>query len=306
MLDFIYPKGGVQMKNYTYYILIFCFIMFAGLCIKTNRTRELIACLLISGFIIFAVFCFKINKAKGTNNIKEKPAAVNNNTNDTEKRARALAKAASRYNGKQALGYISAYARNEQEMQRALEILTGKDKSSVSDNNINNLLLKNGAKDDTATKAVQQKEQQTAPAAATYDETDKNSYNYTTNGQHNRQTTPDAESKKETVKNNEQITDINTPDTFGETPLLKAIEKGLIQQTKDLIRQGADVNYVNNFNESALTVAIKKGYTETVKILIDSGADVNYKTKWGKSILQQAEDENNIEIIKLLKNAGAQ
>lgn len=99
---------------------------------------------------------------------------------------------------------------------------------------------------------------------------------------------------------------INTPDKFGETPLLKAVKKGYAQEAKNLIDQGANVNFVNNFNESILLIAVRKNRAELVKLLLEAGADANYKNTFGKSILKIAEERGcSAEIIELLKSAGA-
>lgn len=98
---------------------------------------------------------------------------------------------------------------------------------------------------------------------------------------------------------------INSPDQFGETPLLKAVKKGQVEEVKNLIAQGADVNFVDQFKESVLMVAIKKNRAEIVKLLTQAGADVNYKDPFGKSVLQIAEQKGFTEITELLKSAGA-
>lgn len=98
---------------------------------------------------------------------------------------------------------------------------------------------------------------------------------------------------------------INTPDQFGETPLLTAVKKGQIDEVKNLIAQGADVNFVNSFKESVLMFAVKKNQLEIVKLLIEAGADANYKDNFGKSILKTAEQKGYTEIVELLESAGA-
>ena len=98
---------------------------------------------------------------------------------------------------------------------------------------------------------------------------------------------------------------INTPDQFGETPLLKAIKKGQVENVKNLIDQGADVNFVNQFKESMLMVSVKKNQLEIVKLLIAAGADVNYKDHSGRSILKVAKQKKFTDIANVLESAGA-
>lgn len=103
----------------------------------------------------------------------------------------------------------------------------------------------------------------------------------------------------------ESTPNINKPNVFGETPLLKAIKKGDVEQVKNLIVQGADVNYVNVFKKSALGVAVREGKLEIVKLLIAAGADVNRINTFQESVLMTAVKEGNLEIVKLLIGAGA-
>ena len=99
--------------------------------------------------------------------------------------------------------------------------------------------------------------------------------------------------------------EINTPDQFGETPLLKAVKKGQTEEVKKLIAQGADVNFADKYSESVLMAAVKKNQTEIAKLLINAGADVNYTDKYGRSILKAAQQKGVNEMITLLKSAGA-
>ena len=98
--------------------------------------------------------------------------------------------------------------------------------------------------------------------------------------------------------------EINTPDQFGETPLLKAVKKGQTKEVKDLIAQGAYVNFVDKYSESVLMAAVKKNQAEIVHLLIKAGANVNYEDKYGRSILQVAEKHGYTEIVELLKSSG--
>ena len=70
--------------------------------------------LILSAIIIFAVIFTVLHIVK------------NNNMPPKERRARELAKRARHLNGKQLLGFLSTYAQDEEEMRRALEILSGK------------------------------------------------------------------------------------------------------------------------------------------------------------------------------------
>lgn len=103
----------------------------------------------------------------------------------------------------------------------------------------------------------------------------------------------------------QQKTVDDEPDMFGETPLLKAVKKGQVEDVKNLISQGANVNFVNQFKESVLMVAVKKNQADMVKLLIEAGADIHYKDVFGKSVLKVAEQKGFADIAELLKSAGA-
>ena len=98
--------------------------------------------------------------------------------------------------------------------------------------------------------------------------------------------------------------EINTPDVFGETPLLKAVKKGQITEVKNLLSSGADPDFVNKFNETVLLSAVKKGYMEIVKLLIQAGANINYRDSFGKTALDYAKQKGFHEIEEILKLAG--
>lgn len=103
----------------------------------------------------------------------------------------------------------------------------------------------------------------------------------------------------------EPTLNINIPDVFGETPLLKAIKKGQIEQVKNLIAQGADVNSINTFDESVLMVAVMTGNLEIVKLLVDAGADTHYKNIYNESAFTIAKKYKFTEIIFFLAVANA-
>ncbi len=103
----------------------------------------------------------------------------------------------------------------------------------------------------------------------------------------------------------EPMLNINIPDVFGETPLLKAIKKGQIEQVENLIAQGADVNSINTFDESVLMVAVMTGNLEIVKLLVDAGADIHYKNIYNESAFTIAKKYKFTEIIFFLADANA-
>ena len=55
--------------------------------------------------------------------------------------------------------------------------------------------------------------------------------------------------------------------------------KGDVQETSQLIEQGADPNYMDKFGYTPLIHAAKDGFTATVQLLLDRGAEVNTQSK---------------------------
>ena len=88
--------------------------------------------------------------------------------------------------------------------------------------------------------------------------------------------------------------ELNEPDTFGETPLLKAVKKGQPEEVKNLITQGADVN-ASVLGQTPLKNAILGDKLEIVRLLLQHGANIT------KYELTLAKNHKNSEIIKLLE-----
>lgn len=271
--------------------------------------KYFIAALMLVIFLITTVFCLKLNRSvkqinvSNTPNTENKPEKKNKSIfkiqpkDDTEKRARALAKAASRYNGKQALGYISTYSRNEEEMYRALEILTGKDRNDEE--------------------SLYKKQQQTAQPDAHTDNLSQSKQEIT----NHQQTmivgqTPNTEEKtikNDTVPSSGQSDDTNYPDDSVISDLSLAVIQANNQQVSELIKQGADVNQRDKTGYTPLMYAVIYGHTDIVKQLLAAKADVNatlpLPSQSGNashlSILQIARTNNHTDIVNLLLSAGA-
>ena len=89
---------------------------------------------------------------------------------------------------------------------------------------------------------------------------------------------------------------VNTPDEYGQTPLMFAATNGQTsleftarsdystevdhtQCVDELIKAGADVNAANSEGLTALMLAADERYPKVVELLTKAGADVNIKNK---------------------------
>lgn len=69
---------------------------------------------------------------------------------------------------------------------------------------------------------------------------------------------------------------LNTTDTFGQTPLLYALFIGNTGLAKLLIEKGADINLASNTGETPYALALRRNYIETLKILKDKKANLQF------------------------------
>jgi ankyrin repeat protein len=87
----------------------------------------------------------------------------------------------------------------------------------------------------------------------------------------------------------------------GETPLIRASQRGNLAQANLLLKNGVAVNSKNKNGVSALLMAATFGYPKICKILISNGANINIKDNLvGFSPLTQAVFNNYIAIVELL------
>ncbi|MCG8340757.1 MAG: ankyrin repeat domain-containing protein, partial [Cytophagales bacterium] len=89
------------------------------------------------------------------------------------------------------------------------------------------------------------------------------------------------------------LSELNTYDSEGNTPLIKAIKEGNTGEAKYLIEKGADVTLADTSNErSPLWWAAYMGNTEIVKLLIAKGVEVDEVDKNNITPLAAACDES--------------
>lgn len=100
-------------------------------------------------------------------------------------------------------------------------------------------------------------------------------------------------------------TPIDATDDDGETALMKASDKGLLDTVQVLIKHGADVNRADEDGKTPLMFAAEEGHTEVVKALLKAGAHINARDEDGETALDMAEDEDHPDTAAALRAAGA-
>ena len=89
-----------------------------------------------------------------------------------------------------------------------------------------------------------------------------------------------------------------------------AINRGNLEEVKELLRQGADIEYQDPFGSTPLMNAAWIASTELVDYLISKGANVNHLDKEGESALSRVKSIGHNEfghndVIDLLVSKGA-
>ncbi len=100
--------------------------------------------------------------------------------------------------------------------------------------------------------------------------------------------------------------DINMTDEDGETPLMRAAERGNLKAVDVLLKAGAKVNMQDKDGKTALMEAADDGHNAVVQRLIEAGADINAKDEDGETALYKAQDERHTDTANILRRAGAQ
>ena len=84
--------------------------------------------------------------------------------------------------------------------------------------------------------------------------------------------------------------DINIPDYFGVTPLMRALERGRLDIMYQLLQYGygADINAIDYMGESALFKTLRFTTNYAARLLIEYGIDINIQDLTGKTVLMRA------------------
>ena len=99
--------------------------------------------------------------------------------------------------------------------------------------------------------------------------------------------------------------DLNGKDRDGKTPLIIAAINGEAQIAEALVAKGVDIKAKDKDDRTALHAAILMGQKELATMLIEKGADVNGADKSGQTPLTLAQQRGQPEIAELLKQKGA-
>ena len=100
---------------------------------------------------------------------------------------------------------------------------------------------------------------------------------------------------------------INLPDNAGNTPLIYAAQKGLLNNVKLLVTNGANVDYRNPATGlSALSAASAEGYSDMIRYLVKIGkANVNLPDLAGRTPIFYAIEHNKTDALRTLISLGA-
>jgi ankyrin repeat protein len=106
---------------------------------------------------------------------------------------------------------------------------------------------------------------------------------------------------------NTNKSEINIPDQYGFTPLIRAIKSGYIAAAKKLILNGADISYTTHLNKyNAFMYAVFLGEVNLVKFFLDNtNTDVNFRDKHGCSVILWAALDGFLDIVQVLLDYGA-
>jgi len=103
----------------------------------------------------------------------------------------------------------------------------------------------------------------------------------------------------------EKKVNVNAHTADGETPLHRAVERGMPRLTKLLIDAGASVRARTKHGETPLHLAALHANPVLVEMLLAAGADPNARNDSGESVLYWAALTGNTETVRVLVEHGA-
>lgn len=100
---------------------------------------------------------------------------------------------------------------------------------------------------------------------------------------------------------------VNIPDNAGNTPIIYAAQKGILNNVKLLLAAGAKPDYRSPVTGvGALAAASAEGHVEVVRYLVKNGkADVNLQDLVGRTPIFYAVEKDQPEVLQVLLSLGA-
>jgi cytohesin len=98
---------------------------------------------------------------------------------------------------------------------------------------------------------------------------------------------------------------VDQVDTFGETALFVATQKGHARVVDLLLQAGADPNQRDALTRTPLHVAARRGHAALIKRLIAAGGDPNQRDLiWGRRALHYAAAAGCVEVFEALSRVA--
>lgn len=100
--------------------------------------------------------------------------------------------------------------------------------------------------------------------------------------------------------------DLDLPDKYGNTALIRAAKHGDVETVISLIQKGANLNIQNKYGNTALIRSSYFGHSEIVRVLIEKGANLDIQGQFRNTALIEAATNGHTEIVATLAKNGAQ
>ena len=100
--------------------------------------------------------------------------------------------------------------------------------------------------------------------------------------------------------------DVDTPNDFGDSPLIDVATLGIVPVAEILLRHGANPNATSRSQDNVLHAAVRSGDARLVSLLLDSGADPRYVTDLDETIFDAVELSrgDRDELLSVLEKYG--
>lgn len=99
---------------------------------------------------------------------------------------------------------------------------------------------------------------------------------------------------------------INTVDSDGDSPLMRAVDCGDLELFKTCLELKADVNFKGDDGFRPLHIAARNGFTTMCEKLIDNGAEINAVTPLGWTAVMLANQSDHKGCVNMLVRRGAE